>query len=81
MQDLEPGNYQSMIPILSHRIKVMYYLPRNLWGGAPRMRRDGQTTKGCAPAIADIWGRAGGGGSRWLIQISFHKFKFAINPS
>ena len=32
--------------------------------------------KGYAPAIADIWGR--GGGLRRLIQISFHKFQFAI---
>jgi len=34
--------------------------------------------KGYALAIADIWGRGGGGGLRWLIQISFHKFQFAI---
>jgi len=32
--------------------------------------------KRCAPAIADIRGR---GASRWLIQISFHEFNFAIN--
>ena len=27
------------------------------------------------------YGVGGEGGSRWLIQISFHKFKFEINPS
>ena len=52
--DVEHANYESIIPILSHRDRVAYSAVRNLWWGAPRTWRDGQTT-GQTRTERDVW--------------------------